>query len=99
MVDRLLSDREILIQDGLSYFNGTTIPELKSRSVRKMPYLLNVLLSCCTVQYSVDCVVRTPVFTRNGGPNYERHILLSGPPLSWHLLEAPLLLSGLTQVD
>ncbi len=57
MVDRLLSDREILIQDGLSYFNGTTIPELKSRSVRKMPYLLNVLLSYCTVQYSVDCVV------------------------------------------
>ena len=25
MVDRLLSDREVLIQDGLSYFNDTTL--------------------------------------------------------------------------
>ena len=25
MVDRLLKDRHILIQDGLSYFNGTTL--------------------------------------------------------------------------
>ena len=31
MVHRLLGDRQILIQDGLSYFNGTTIKDIKSR--------------------------------------------------------------------
>ena len=28
MVDRLLSDRDVLIQDGLSYFNGTTLKDV-----------------------------------------------------------------------
>lgn len=28
MVDRLLADRDVLIQDGLSYFNGTTIRDI-----------------------------------------------------------------------
>lgn len=28
MVDRLFSDRDILIQDGLSYFNGTTMRDV-----------------------------------------------------------------------
>ena len=31
MVHRLLSDREMLIQDGLSYFNGTTLRDIRNR--------------------------------------------------------------------
>ena len=34
-VDKLLADREILIQDGLSYFNGTTIKDIKARWVMR----------------------------------------------------------------
>ncbi len=30
MVDRLISDRDVLIQDGLSYFNGTTLKDVAS---------------------------------------------------------------------
>ena len=29
MVERLLTDRDTLIQDGLSYFNGTTLRDVK----------------------------------------------------------------------
>ena len=29
MVERLLGDRDTLIQDGLSYFNGTTLRDVK----------------------------------------------------------------------
>lgn len=32
MVHRLLSDRDVLIQDGLSYFNGTTINSLREKN-------------------------------------------------------------------
>jgi len=35
MVNRLLADRKMLIQDGLSYFNGTTIKDVLNRWVRK----------------------------------------------------------------
>ena len=31
MVHRLLSDREMLIQDGLSYFNGTSLRDIRNR--------------------------------------------------------------------
>ena len=30
MVERLLGDRDTLIQDGLSYFNGTTLRDVKT---------------------------------------------------------------------
>jgi hypothetical protein len=32
MVDRLLTDRDVLIQDGLSYFNGTTIRDVAAEN-------------------------------------------------------------------
>ncbi len=32
MVERLLSDRDGLVQDGLSYFNGTTVSALRANS-------------------------------------------------------------------
>ena len=33
MVDRLLADRDTLIQDGLSYFNGTTLRDVKRYNI------------------------------------------------------------------
>jgi len=31
MVNRLLADRKMLIQDGLSFFNGTTLKDVQNR--------------------------------------------------------------------